>query len=355
MRVKVKNLEEGSILAESIYKATNWPIINKNTVLTNLHISVLKAFFIKDVEIDDSRYSASSRKETEKEDEIEIIFHEHFSNMVNRFKREFQCWQAGLPVDIAKARNILIPFLQNPKFNNCNLFSLHLLSVKTEFLYQHSVAVGLLCGSIAKKLHYSNGDIVQAALAGLLADCGMARINPSILKKTTILINEEITEIKKHPIHSLDLLKNTALLRDETKLAIYQHHERLDGSGYPAAADNSKLHRFAKIIAVADTYHAMTSERFYNEKQHPYKVLEMLLHDYFGKFDLKVIKALANCIITYSIGSIVQLSNGETGKIIFINEKAPTRPLIKKANGDIMNLETQRGLYIEKEIKHIKI
>ena len=74
---------------------------------------------------------------------------------------------------------------------------------------------------------------MQLGIAGVLADCGMAKIDPSIIEKSAFLTNEEFNEVKKHTIYSYQMIKDTPLIRQEMKIAIVQHHERLDGSGYP--------------------------------------------------------------------------------------------------------------------------
>ena len=76
------------------------------------------------------------------------------------------------------------------------------------------------------------------------------------------------------------------------KVAILEHHERINGSGYLLRKKGDAIHIFSKIIAVADVYHAMTSERIYRKKQSPFKVMEMIMHDDFGKFDLTIVKTL---------------------------------------------------------------
>ena len=80
---------------------------------------------------------------------------------------------------------------------------------------------------------FPRGQTLQLGLAGTLADCGMAKIDRSITEKTAFLTKSEFNEVKKHTIYSYQMVQDTPLLRQEMKLAIFQHHERLDGSGYP--------------------------------------------------------------------------------------------------------------------------
>ncbi|WP_340452308.1 HD-GYP domain-containing protein [Peribacillus butanolivorans] len=144
------------------------------------------------------------------------------------------------------------------------------------------------------------------------------------------------------------MIKDSSIIKDSVKLAILEHHGRLDGTGYPQTIKTKSMHVFSKIIAVADVFHAMTSERLYRKKQSPFKVMEMILHDDFGKFDLAVVKTLLSELANFSIGSKVKLNNGSIAEIVFIDPSSQTRPLVKVVdNEQIINLGINRELYIE--------
>ena len=89
---------------------------------------------------------------------------------------------------------------------------------------------------------------MQLGLAGVLADCGMAKINTSITEKAAFLTKNEFNEVKKHTVYSYQMVQDTPLLRQEMKLAILQHHERLDGSGYPRGEKEIKFPYFHKFL-----------------------------------------------------------------------------------------------------------
>lgn len=361
MHVKTKDLISGCILKEDIFSMTNRPIVAKNTILTEETIEILNLFLIKSVEVDKTLMTGQSftppevllnfdqKKELTHDSSntnSEKDFTRQFLQATQEYKENFQLWQSGLPVDISRIRLILLPLLEEMKASE--IFSLHHLSNNQEYPFQHAVAVGLLCGFIANQLRYSKGDIVQAALAGILADCGMAKVGPGILVKKAALTEKEFEDIKNHPKYSYQMIQHISLLKEGMKVAVFQHHERLDGSGYPFYLKDNKIHEVAKIIAVADTFHAMTSERLYRKKQSPFKVLELMQQDYFGKFDITALKALSNGLIKLSIGSKVKLSDGQFGNVLFIPESSPTRPLIGiDGNDKIINLEENRHLYIE--------
>jgi HD-GYP domain-containing protein (c-di-GMP phosphodiesterase class II) len=358
MIIRVEELEIGSILAEDIFIRTNRPIITAKTVVDEEHIKILKAFLVKEIVIENTQIdgtkiiesSSSISKQFRKEKKNDFL--ELFLRTVQLYKKEFISWQSGLSVNIANIRNILLPLLEEIESVSREIFSLYHLSNKKEYLYQHSIAVAVISALIARKMNYSYRDMVQVALAGCLSDAGMAKINQRLLHKTEPLTEEEFNEVKKHTRYSLEMIPEHTLLKNETRLAIYQHHERVDGSGYPMGNVDNKIHAFAKIIAVADTFHAMTSERLYRKKQSPFRVIEQMRQDHFGKFDLTVLQSLSNAITQFTTGSKIRLSNGEQAEILFISN-TPTRPLVKTIENDlILDLEKNRHLFIEEILEY---
>jgi HD-GYP domain-containing protein (c-di-GMP phosphodiesterase class II) len=356
VRVSIKELQEGCILSEDIFCRTNRPIIPKKTVLDNSRIEVLKAFLIQNVDVEKTLISGmpfiplhviEEQPKTEKQT-ITYSFHDLFLQSVLLFKKEFQSWQSGLNIDIGKVRALLLPLLDKMDSNPSEIFSLYHFSTKEDYLFHHSVAVAIISGYIGQRLGYQKGDIVQVAMAGCLADCGMAKIKPGIINKKSSLTQFEYEEVKKHPIYSYRMVESVQVLRKETKASILMHHERLDRSGYPFGEADAKIPEYAKIIAVADVFHAMTSERLYRSKQSPFKVLEMILEDNFGQFDINILKELQAGILNFSAGSQVRLSDGREAEILFIDMKQPTRPIVRIIETDeLYPLDRNRRIFIE--------
>lgn len=355
MRVRISQLKEGCILSNDILSLTNKPIIPKKTVLTDEHIHVLQVFLIKDVQVESFLINGEPFTPSEQIEEIEVVEKENtivedYLRSVKEYKQLFKSWQASALVEISKVRQIILPLfkriLEQPK----ELFSLHRYTNREDYIYHHSVMLGLLSGYLGKKLKYSEGDCNHLAIAGLLSDCGMSKIDPKILLKNSSLTLAEYNDVKKHPLYSYRMIEKIPLIKDSVKLAVFQHHERVDGTGYVQGVTGERLHPFSKIVAVADVYSAMTLERPYSNRQSPFKALEEIRRESFGKFDMKVVEALTNGLGNISIGTKIKLSNGQSGEIVFIDKSQPTRPLLKINETEFLDLKNYREIFIEEII-----
>ncbi|CAH0297787.1 3'3'-cGAMP-specific phosphodiesterase 1 [Peribacillus sp. Bi96] len=293
MLVKTRYLIEGCILSFMIRGLSDRPIMNEKTILTKELIEALQAFLIMEVSVD--RTLIDGKKILPKEvidpelDEMEEFsdFTDLYLKSVQTYKRLFKNWQAGSRVEVAMIRLIVIPLVDKALEEPGNILMLHHYCNKEDYLFHHAISIGLIGAYIASKMKCNRADVYQVAIGGCLADCGMAKLPPRLLTKTESLTVEDYEEIHNHPIFSYKMIKDSSIIKDSVKTAILEHHGRLDGTGYPKSLKTKPMSLFSKIIAVADVFHAMTSERTYRKKQSPFKVLEMILHDGFGKFDMK--------------------------------------------------------------------
>jgi len=367
MNQTLTNLEElklGTIIAEDILVNTRSPIIRKDSKVTRELIQVLRAFNITKVPVvlenvfnrseEDIKKLNESNMEslhTEEKPLVTISFVQLYQEAVGSFYKEFNGWVAGMKVDVGKLRNIIMPLVEKAMIERQVFSLLNMYSTMDKYIAHHSIAVGIISGAIAKKLNYSSGQITQMATAGLMADIGMAKVDIKIRDKKSSLTESDFSEIKKHTIYSFQMIKDSPLLKPEMKLAIFQHHERLDGSGYPKSDKLNDVSVYSQIIAVADVFHAMTSERVYRSKSSSFKVLEMIREEEFGKYNIEVVNKLIELVGSLPISTRVLLSTGEKGEVVFLHRDSPMRPMIRLSdNGQIIDLATKRSIHIESVI-----
>ncbi|MGP4059672.1 HD-GYP domain-containing protein [Halobacillus sp. H74] len=361
MRVSPAQLVPGCLVTKDVMGRTNRPIVPKNTTIQAIHIEVLKKFQIESVEVSNKQTDGTSfnpmgqmeSKETTAStethtQELSPSFHDQYLEAVQSYKKWFTDWSGGSPIDMNAIRKVMIPLLEKVIESKRDVFTLHHYTSSDDYIYHHSVAIGLLSGYLASKMGYNYGEWMQVGLAGVLCDSGMAKLDGKITWKEGALTEAEFEQVKNHPTYSYRNVEKVPTLSAQAKIAILQHHERLNGTGYPLGLGQSKIHDFSQIIAVSDMYHAMTSERLYRRKQSPYKVLEEILQEQFGRYDHKIIRVFVKEMTNYSTGTNIRLSDSRLAEIIFVESNHPTRPMIRIAeDGQILHLKEHLYLHIE--------
>jgi HD-GYP domain-containing protein (c-di-GMP phosphodiesterase class II) len=203
----------------------------------------------------------------------------------------------------------------------------------------------MLCHIFGHWLHLPKDQIENLTVAGLLHDIGKTKIDDSILNKPGKLTAQEFEEIKKHSSIGYDMVKDQNIPY-EIKMGILSHHEKYDGSGYPFGFKSDQIHDFGKIIAIADIYDAMTSERTYHKRYSPFKVIRMFEQEAYGLLDTKYLYVFLENIAHNYLGNSVRLSSGEVGKIVFIHNNHPSRPIIQLDNV-MLDLQNEQDIDIE--------
>ncbi|MFB4168747.1 HD-GYP domain-containing protein [Virgibacillus sp. JSM 102003] len=363
MRVEPSQLVPGCVLLKNVTGKSNKPIIPQHTVLTEEHITLLEKFLVETVDVSAKLEDGQvfkpkfvhkeeiKKKEQSNKKQYAELFEDHYRNAVSNYKKLFNKWQNNLAVDMPEVRNILIPLFERMDDISTAVYTLHHYADKKDYIFHHSIAVGILSAYLARKMGFEKGEWLQIGLAGSLSDSGMARLDSTIVTKTGSLTFSDYQEIKKHPTYSYRYIEKIPTITKEVKLAVLQHHERMDGSGYPIGLSKENIHIYARIIAVCDIYHAMTCERLYKEKQSPFNVIEKLQRDQFTKLDHQVVQSFINSLANFSIGTRVRLSTNQLGEIVFVEERYPTRPMVRvEESNEIVTLKNESSLFISEII-----
>lgn len=198
-----------------------------------------------------------------------------------------------------------------------------------EYTLSHSVSTTVYSLLIAKQLHYSRKMLEKLAIGVLLHDLGKVMLDKEILFKTDKLTDEEFNYIKQHTVLGYEVLKKCKEITELSRIVSLCHHERMDGSGYPRGIPAGNLHEFARIVAIADVYDALTSDRCYRKKWSNEKAVNYLIECSDTKFDTKLVALFIQQIAVYPNGSTVRLSNNMIGIVKQQNRSVPLRPVIR--------------------------
>lgn len=228
---------------------------------------------------------------------------------------------------------------------------LHMVSRQGDYTLHHSVNVALICGVLGRWLGYNERELTDLVLSGLLHDIGKTQISLEILNKPGKLSEEEMNIMQTHPSVGYKMLRENTNLSANICYGVLQHHERLDGSGYPFKIQGNQIHKYAKIIAIADIYDAMTSNSAYRTKATPFSVVEVMTEEMFNKLDATICTVFLNNVRDYFVGNIVKLSDGRNVEVVYLGQSAGTRPTVRTQDNQFIDLERRKDIQIVDLVK----
>lgn len=192
----------------------------------------------------------------------------------------------------------------------------------------HSVNTTVFSLLLGQRMNLSHAELKAIAEGTVLHDIGKTLINPQILYKSSRLSSDEFNLVKQHTILGYDLLKKNPLLTELSRIISLQHHERLDGSGYPYGLAENEIHLSSKIVAIADMYDALTAERCYRKSMTNHQAYEILSQEATDKIDANLLAGFLKNIAIYPNGTLVKLSDGTRAVIKAQNDGIPLRPVV---------------------------
>lgn len=221
------------------------------------------------------------------------------------------------------------------------LTSLTRLKQFDEYTFYHSVNTSILAMSLGRHLEFDRTTLHQIGVGTLLHDIGKTKIPPEILNKPGRFEQHEMEIMKQHVLRGVEVLSTTTGLGDSYLRPALEHHERVDGTGYPHRRVRSELSQFGLIAAVVDIYDAMTSDRCYHKGQPAHEALQFLYRlSLEGHLDATLVQQFIHVVGVYPVGSVVELNTGETGIVKEVHHHAPLAPvllLVKSAGNTVLS------------------
>ncbi|MGL6174731.1 MAG: HD-GYP domain-containing protein [Cellulosilyticaceae bacterium] len=328
MREKTIQLEEcqvGDILSRHVVDLNTGAILlSAGHILVSDNIKWLEKFPCSDFYI----YVDSCSKIWNLGNE-EIIAYEENNKKVQDILEEVG---EGKGIDQDSLKEVKDTFFEKLNNNSTIMGCVSKVKGVDEYTYVHCMNVGMLSVIIGKWMKLGEKELQSLFLAGVLHDVGKYKIDIDLLNKKEELAIEERELLQRHVIYSYQITKELKELNNEVLSGILYHHERLDGSGYPGGLKGNQIGLFSRIIAIADTYDAMISERAYKPKSTPFEVMEKMTQEGFGKLDMEILMLFLKNISSYYIGVKVVLNTGEVGEVVFIHPQCVHRPIVQVDN-----------------------
>ncbi|MBQ4852476.1 HD domain-containing phosphohydrolase [Pseudoalteromonas sp. MMG012] len=253
---------------------------------------------------------------------------QHFEMHNRKIQSLYGDVTAGGKVDISLISDVSKEIVQSVLRNSNAMAILTRLKDKDGYNWRHMINCTILISVFAKYLGLKNSVIQQLAMGAMLHDVGHARLPQGLVSKDSKLTELEYKAVKKHVVQSLGLIKGEKGITPVMMDVIINHHERVDGSGYPRRLRGVKVSKAARIMAIIDVYDAMTSDRPHQMSEEPVHALRYLLANK-EQFDAELVQRFIKCMGVHPVGTIVKLTNERLALVLEGNKQAPTAPKVR--------------------------
>lgn len=320
-KVLLKNVDSNMKLARAIYSADGQILLAEGVTLKTEYVNRLHSFGITEVYIEDDisrgiQVSDVIHDRTRMEAKVLV------KNIMDDCKINVQ-------IKTERVKEVINRILDELLDNRDILVNLSDIKTVDDYTFAHSVNVCVLSLIIGIKVGLNQLRLRDLGVGALLHDIGKTLIPEKILKKPTRLTDDEFEEIKKHTVLGYEILKGIPSINSSSAFIALAHHERYNGNGYPLKIKGQNIHLFARIVAVADVYDALTSDRVYRKKLKVHEVIEYITGLGTRHFDKTIVQYFIKYIAIYPVGTGVILSTKQKGIVIGVNREFPTRPIVR--------------------------
>jgi HD-GYP domain-containing protein (c-di-GMP phosphodiesterase class II) len=321
MNLPVSHLVPGMRLSRPVYGMKGQMLLNRGIELTLSYISGLKRNNLLAVTVESMPGFDDMEAETILEESVRVRAMSSILSWVETNKKRKQFF------DVVDNVTAITEEILSGKIPSGGLAEISTADVYT---FAHSIDVCAFSIYMGLYYGYKRNELLQLGIGSILHDLGKARIPPEILNKPGKLTDDELEEIKNHPVFGYNMLMDSISdqLSDSSLEIVLNHHERYNGSGYPRGIKKDEIGDMSGICALSDVYNAMTTERVYRKAFPPNEAYELIMTYGDLNFKLKLIKLFASCVCPYPVGTLVLLSTGQAGCITAANRNLAFRPVV---------------------------
>ncbi len=324
--IPAKYLKPGMVLSRNLFGSDNQLLLSEGQVLTELSIRIINAksyrgVYIKDRFTEEMEYC---------EESISQILRNNAVNSIKEFFRNVSTNNIDLSREsIVKVKHVvdeMIMEISSSPHATSNMTDLKLFD---DYTYYHSVNVTVISLLLGMSMSMNREELRLLGLGAMLHDIGKIFLPKNVLDKRNPLTDEEFALIKTHANKGYEYLISKWEVPVEASAAVLAHHEKFDGTGYPYSSNGESIPRLGRIVAVADVFDALTSDRPYRNALLPSEAMEYIMGNCGTHFDPDVVNAFMQKISPYPVGTHVFLSNGLEGIVVENRPKCGLRPKIK--------------------------
>lgn len=333
IRLKPNQLKTGMVTAQSIFNEKGAPFLVRGTPLTDRYIYRLRQLSVPELHVT----SLSSNFQLQPPPDIveERTRVQAVDNVAETFREAEENGRFDM-TRLEKCADFLVRDIMAKKKNLVQITDIRL---HDSYTFSHSVNVAVLSTMLGDLCGYSKRKLQIITLGGLLHDIGKLAVPTPILNKSGSLTAGEFKIIRRHPSEGRKILKElTSPIASILAIIAVQHHEHLDGSGYPYHVRGKSIHPYSRITAIADVYDALTSVRPYKRAYKPNVVYRMMMQNSTGHFDMDRLRLFFDNVAIYPVGTVMktQLGYAIVKKVVFGHTLAPVVIVFADKNGNLL-------------------
>ncbi|MCW8858043.1 MAG: HD-GYP domain-containing protein [Kangiella sp.] len=232
-------------------------------------------------------------------------------------------------IDIYAAKEIIADCVDSILRNDTAMFWLSKVKNQDEYTAEHCLRVGILAIIFGKYMQLERTQLELLGLCGMLHDVGKMQIPTEVLNKTSPLTQDEFELIKQHTVLGFNYLVSHGEVALEVQQAAYNHHEHTSGNGYPRQISEESLSLYDRIIAIVDSYDAMTSDRCYRLGMPASQAVSILYNEQHEHYDSQLVQLFIQMVGIYPVGSLVKITNGQIAIVLSTNEDHKLEPVVE--------------------------
>ncbi len=335
--IPIELSKPGDYLAKTIFDNDGRVLLREGVMLTEIFLIRIKRLKIYSIYIND-KYSDIMIEDVIKpelrQNAIKAIKETFYSfekyslhsNNINFNEKKFSKEKQSYFESIGNIAKDIIDEIISKKNVMINLVDIKSMD---NYTYQHSVNVAVISLVLGVQLQLNQNELYTLCMGALIHDIGKVLIPKDLLLKPGPLTDEEFKIMKLHTTKGYDYLKGSLDISAPARIVALQHHEKMNGFGYPDNIKDKSINKFARIVAIADVYDALTSDRPYRKAMSPNDAVEYILAHGDTQFDYDMVKAFSKAVVPYPPGTLVKLSTGDTAVVTAVFPNFALRPEVK--------------------------
>lgn len=329
-RMPVTRLRAGMVVARPIVGSSGQMLLSTGTVLNDIYIHRLREKGIPSIYIQEQAPELAVQVEDVISDESRLRANVAVRDLMKDVRTELAVARRGFvtlnDVQVRKSVNALVDELLTNRDIAVNLADIRTLD---NYTFGHSVQVGVLSILTGITMGYDHLKLRDLGIGAILHDIGITRVPEAVASKTGPLTPDEMAEMQKHCEYGFDILRYQPNISILSAHVAYQHHEKHNGEGYPRRLKGDEIQEYARIVAIAEQYDSLISDRPWRPAHLPHEAVEIIAGGGNYYFDYQVVKPFLENIAVYPVGTLVELNDGTRGVVTQVQKGMTLRPTIR--------------------------